>query len=143
MDRQELLKHIAPISKALILGQGWMAGLWPRHAEPSQTSELVAILHERVLILFKDIIAEKGEHSIPFLPGGKYICHSCQGELHVTGFGPPFFIYANPDTEFLIQTSCDTQCTDIEWRFVFPEGWDGGPNFLAGLVVTKSVDWEF
>ena len=143
MDRRQLLERVTPISKALILGQGWMADLWPRAQEPEFTTELVAHLHAKVFELFKDILAEKADHDIPFLPNGETICYNCQGALHVTGFGPPFFIHANPDTELIIQTSCDTQCTDIEWRFLFPEGWDGGPAFNAKLAVTKSLDWEF
>lgn len=143
MDRRELLERITPIAKALILGQGWMADLWPRAQEPEQTSDLVAYLHDKVFDLFKDLVNEKAEHHVPFLPEGKFICYNCQGALQVTGFGPPFFIHANPDTQLIVQTTCDTHCTDIEWQFFFPDEWDGGPGYNARLNVTKSVDWEF
>ena len=143
MNRQELLERVDPLSRALVLGQGWMAHMWVRAKEPLETSELVRIIHERAFDLFKDIIEEKSDHNLPFLSNGRFVCHNCQGAMRVTGFGPPFFIWAKPDTDLIIQTSCDTQCTEIEWQFHFPEGWDGGPNFLARLTVIKSVDWEF
>ena len=75
-----------------------MADLWPRAQEPEQTSDLVAYLHDKVFDLFRDIIEEKAEHHVPFLPEGKFICYNCQGSLQVTGFGPPFFclLYTSP-----------------------------------------------
>lgn len=141
MDRKKLLDVLAPLSVAIVLGKGWMAGLWPRAEEPD---DLVEHINVESLKLLKTIVAEKQlSHPLPFLPSGRFVCHNCQGEISVLSMFPSPFLYVLAHTEVLMQTTCDTGCTNLEWQFTFPDGWDGGPNFEASVTITKDRDWLF